>query len=679
MSASSRELTPPKEKTGTNLICRTAAPPRTCSRYCLGEPVYLRHVVFVPTSRFLFLSAAVTDSKHAPDSLIMTSWWTDARINTTVTREYVVREVGPKKSQDALHHPLGFGDGLTDDTYLDWILEKGRRCFLILNFIGVPERIFQLIDKSLDDDDLPLTEDALFDLNLFGGRSETLDKKFYRQQFSVLVQDLVPGGHQDFGADEVVPLEPRNGRKGSISGASQTSDRVYVQQKLYTRKKIPTSGDNGVDRVHFVMHLKALQALKHPHLISVWATYAQQNFSYMLLYPTTELSLKQFLDDQPKFFKSLEKQQRRNTLLRWTHCVIAALAYLHDHGLTHQSIRPSNVTIDGSNTIYLANFAALNAFDSTEGRGSTYRTEIYEHAAPENWRRKPSLYDMAPDKTIHPGGGRTGRRIKEPTKAPSVRPSSSFFPNQRTHSATTTTSSSNSSSNTGLKKTLITTFSPAERFAPAASPADVFSMSTIVLHLATMLLGHSPKAFASHRARHNRQAGRGGAPADASFHVNLTQVGTWMEMLMKDALEREKKDQKGKGTGRNFWRSVGGVVHSAEAGLRREPKERHTAGELETKIGKYVGRALGDIGGIGCGCQLQDEDAERERVRAEKGKNREETWEQEEESVFGEPKYRLSIPATVTTNQSMGTYSTIDQERRLGMLIPVMENWPLRA
>lgn len=613
----------------------------------------------------------------------MKSWWTDERINTTVNRDYIIREIGPRKLQDALHHPLAFGHGLTDDTYLDWILEKSRRCFLILNFVGVPERIFQLVDKSLDDDDLPLSEDALYDLNLFGAKSETLDKKFYRQQFSVLVQDLIPGGHQDFGADEVVPLEPRNGRKGSITAASQTSDRVYVHKKLYTRKKIPTSGDNGIDRVHFVLHLKALQSLKHPHLICVWATYTQNDFSYMLLYPTTEISLKQFLDEQPKFFKSLEKQQRRETLLRWTHCIISALAFLHDHDLTHQNIRPSNVTVDSKNTIYLANFAALNALDSTEGNGNTYRTEIYEHAAPENWRRKASIYETAPDKTIHPGGGRTGRRVKGTTRSPSVRPSTAFFPTQSAFSATTTSSSSNSSSNSRPKKTLITTFTPSDRFAPAAAPADVFSMSTIVLHLASILLGHGPKAFASHRGRHNRQAGRGGAPADASFHVNLTQVGTWMEMLMRDAKEREKKDEKGKGTGGTFWRSVGGVVHSVEAGLRKAPEERHSARELEIRIGKYVGRGLGPTSGTGCGCHFDDEDAERERVRAEKGKGREEPYEgattfgepKFSEPSYGEPKYRLSIPATVATH----TYSAIDQERRMGMVVPVMENWPLRA
>lgn len=632
--------------------------------------------------------------EHASYRVIMTSWWTDERINATVDRAYIIKEIGHKRFQDALHHPLAFGDGLTDDTYLDWILQKGRRCFIILNFIGVPERIFQLIDKSLDDDDLPLSEEALYDLNLFGCKSETLDKKFYRQQYSVLVQELVPGGHQDFGAEEVVPVEPRNSRKGSIAATSTTSDRVSVHQKLYARKKIATSGENGVGRVHFVMHLKALQSLKHPHLVSVWSTYTQNDFSYMLLYPITDLTLRQFLNEQPKFFKNLEKQQRRETLLRWTHCLVTALAYLHDNGFTHQSIRPSNVTIDSNNTIYLANFAAMNALDSGEDKGQTYRTEIYEHAAPENWRRKPSIFDTAPDKTIHLGGGRTSRRVTASSRPPSAVLSATMFLNQRAHSATTTTSSSNSSSNTRPKKTIINTFSPPERFSPGASPADVFSLCTIILHLTSLLLGHGQKAFASHRSRHNRQAGRGGAPADASFHVNLPEVGTWMELLIGDANEREKKDKKGKGTGASFWRSVGGVVHSAEAGLRKDPTQRHTARELERKVGKYVGRALSSNSsttGMGCGCRSEEGEVEEAQLKAEEAKEVErqqyeqqeyEQKEYEEPAFEWEPKYRLSITATtptVASSTKSAPYSAIDQERRMGLIVPMMENWPLRA
>ena len=175
-----------------------------------------------------------------------------------------------------------------------------------------------------------------------------------------------------------------------------------------------------------------------------------------------------------------------------------------------------------------------------------------------------------------------------------------------------------------------------------------------------------------------------------------------MEMLTKDATEREKKDQKGKGSGDVFWRSVAGVIHSAEAGLRNGPAERHTAKELERKVGKYVTRALGNVQAVGCGCRLADEDAERERMKALKGKEREggfekerayeqhepilwgnPNWQEEREDetvVWGEPKYRLSIPSSTTGSASTGArLSAIDQERRIGFVVPMMENWPLRV
>ena len=136
-----------------------------------------------------------------------TAWWSDEKIDATVTAEYVSRELQTDANQAALHRPLAFGDGLTDDTYLDWILQRGRRIFLILNHIGCPQCIFEIIDKTFDDDDLPLSEEALWELNLFGGKSETLDKKFYRQQFNFMVQEFQPGGHVDYGDDDVLPLE----------------------------------------------------------------------------------------------------------------------------------------------------------------------------------------------------------------------------------------------------------------------------------------------------------------------------------------------------------------------------------------------------------------------------------------------------------------------------------------
>lgn len=514
-----------------------------------------------------------------------TNWWSDEKIDATVTAEYVSRELQTDANQAALHRPLAFGDGLTDDTYLDWILQRGRRIFLILNHIGCPQWIFEIIDKTFDDDDLPLSEEALWELNLFGGKSETLDKKFYRQQFNFMVQEFQPGGHVDYGDDDVLPLEPIVKRMAGVS-SSQACNRVCISDRVYARKKISTSGENGIDRDQFVMHMKALQDIRHPHLVSVWATYTKSSFSYVLLTPTLDLTLKSFLDEQPKTFKHLLKQERREILIRWTHCLTSALAYLHEKGFTHQAIRPSTVTIDQNFRLYLNDFGALKALD-IEGNPSPYNCEIYDHAAPENWLRKPSLHESAPLRTTLPGGGRTTRRLPtEPT-----RPLNPYPVPGQSRRRSDATSSCSSSTHSRPQKALITTFAPPRLDLPSSCPADIFSLTTILLHLASLVLSHSPKSFAAHRSRHNRHAGRGGAPADASFHVNLAQVWKWMDLLEREAAGRHHKDQKRGEEG--IWESVGGIVNVCRGGLKREPAERIGSRDMEREIRGWVDKALG--------------------------------------------------------------------------------------
>ena len=522
----------------------------------------------------------------------MTAWWSNERISATVNAAYVERELGSKNLVEKVHCVLAFGDGLTDDTYLDWILERSPRFFLILNEIGVPEKIFEIIDKSFADDDLPLSQDTLWELNLFGGKSETLDKKFHREQFNFLIQELEPGGHVDYGDWAVVPVEPFV-KRPSIAKAN---DKVYAHGNLYTRKRIAVFDDNSIDEVQFITHLKSLSTIHHPHLVSIWSSYSQENLLYVLLTPATEITLKSFLEEQPKAFKSLDKAERRETFLTWTHCLAAALAYLHDRGFTHQTIRPSTITVDHNNKIYLGDYSALKSLD-TEDSPNSYNGELYDHAAPENWLRKPRLHETAALKTIPPGGGRTSRRIpKTPT---TERKTSLPLPSMPVNTTRTSSKSGSSGSSTHTSRprnALITTFTPIERRTSIASSttsrsskleaADVFSLTTILITLLSMILQHTPKTFASHRSRLNRQAGRGTAPPDASFHKNLNQVAKWLDILAKEAGQREKKDMK-------FWGAVGENVKLCRFGIKKEAKERMVAKELDHKIGGWVEWGLG--------------------------------------------------------------------------------------
>lgn len=538
----------------------------------------------------------------------MPAWWSEERINTTVNKEYIWRELGHKRYQEQLNRPLAFGHGLTNDTYLDWIILKGRRLFLILTHIGLPEFIYRVLDRSLDDDDLPISESALLELNLFGARSETFDKKFYRQQFKVLVKDLVSAQHLDYGTHDVVPVEIVN-KRPSVSSV-HTTDKVCFHDRLYTRKRFLTSGENGVDRVQFVTHLKALQALKHPHLVNVFASYTQADFSYLLLTPPNEITLKIFLEEQPKNFKLLEKEERRATLLKWTHCLSSALAYLHSNCFTHQSIRPSSILVSAQNTICLADFWALRALDDEE-KSHAYKAETYDHAAPENWQRKSCLHETAPLKTTLPGGGRTRSRLPSVSSpAPPTSRSGSISTIIGSHTRTRSrTESSSSSSHSQSRNAIITTFAPPALTDSPSFAADVFSLTAILIDLMTLLLGRTVKAFASHRSKHNRTAGRGGAPADASFHKNLAQVGTWMEMLQSQAKEKERVFRKAKLKGKAeslFYGSAAGVVGVCKNGIRREPSDRLSARELEKEMRQWVDRGLGTGRRWCCGAEAEE-------------------------------------------------------------------------
>ncbi|MCJ1305584.1 hypothetical protein MMC08_008398 [Hypocenomyce scalaris] len=534
------------------------------------------------------------------------AWWSDEKIDATVNRNYIISRL-PQKDRHNLYRPLSFGDGLTDDNYLDWILDRGRRLFLILEEIGIPEWIFDAIDQSFDDDDLPISENDLGEFHLSRGKSDALEKKFYRRQFNYLIQELGKG-HVDYAENAIVPLETVAKRPGVLP--LQTTDKVYLAEKpdvIYTRKRVPIGGDNGVDKIHFVMHLKALSELKHRHLVSVWATYTQADYGFILLTPSAEMTLKAFLDDQPKSFKQISKQERREVMFSWIHCLTSALAYLHENGYTHQAIRPSNILLDSTYTIFLGEFSASQCLDD---KASAYRSEIYEYDSPEKWQRTSTLQETAPLRSTLHGGGRTGRKLpgpKPPTtpiptnKAAQIfeatqlfgrRPSTSFSVNPpATPKSITTHSSSSSSAHSGKGvKALITTFATT----PSSFPSDIYSLACIHLLLLSSLLSHTPKSFSHARSKANRSAGRGGAPADASFHANVEAVNAWMEKLEKEA----RKKMKDEGVG--CFGAVGGVLGVVREGmLRREVGERWGARACEERLGEAVGRWVG-VRGICC-------------------------------------------------------------------------------
>ena len=607
--------------------------------------------------------------------MTMKAWWLPDKVDAVVTREYIVDKIG-EKNHIRLHTPA-FGDGLTNATYIDWILAGCKRLFMILNDVGCVENIFEAVDQSYDDRDLPLSAQDITDLKLSSGKNASLERKFYKRQFYYLIQELGPGKHVDYGSDDVIPVRPVSKTKGILS--SPDIDRVYVGNKVLTRRRIDLGGEHGVDRVHFIFYFKSLQMYRHPHLVSVWATYTQGDHAYVLISPASDTTLKSFLEEPPKSFRDLSKQMKRDILLRWVHCLTDAVTYLHEHGLSHQAIRPSNIFIDEEHNIFLGEYAAMDALEEEE---AAYKREAYEHAPPEKWKRKPILQETAPLRSMQNGGGRTRRRLKIPTarenasrnapgrnlsfsslinkdntsneisrrntpqsglafpkppttltppsNSPSHSPSASiastFIPDTlltyypavansslvprsptstRKYSVAPTMASTNSSGSvksaaTISKRVVVNTF--AQEDLPTPYPSDIFSLSTIQVQLLSAMFSlgsssitsnrYNTASLRNHLGRLNVSAGRGGAPPDSSFHLNLGQVETWLTKLEKEAIKRQD----------GHFTAAAELTNTVRKGLRKVWQERYKARDCEKETRGILDKYL--AGGCGTCCAV---------------------------------------------------------------------------
>ncbi|KZF25297.1 hypothetical protein L228DRAFT_265772 [Xylona heveae TC161] len=481
-------------------------------------------------------------------------WWDEARVEATVTKDFVISALRADE-KEMLHRPLAFGDGLTDDTYLDWILEKAKIFFLILLDIGVPDQIFGIVDDAWDDDDLPIPYEAVERLELSWSKNETLDRKFFHRQYNYLLRQIRQGIHIDYTAEEVVPVQPLS-KRSAIANA-QGSERVCLAgcgSTLYSRRKLPLddlSSKNPPER-EFAYDVETLKTLEHEHITPVWASYTLEGYGYILTTHLSSQTLKQFVQSPAPQFKALSKQKRRETLLDWLHCLASTLTFLHGKGYHHGDVRPSNISVDSTNKLVLCDVEALTTLQMDKHDNDL---EAYEYGAPERWVKVATAQGALPLR--HRPGGRLHRTGSSSSKSttPSNHSSWSFH------------------SNHGEKS------QPQLFMAPCETPfdpfkADIFSLGCTFLEIIGLLLKRKHSAFSAHRAAKNRTAGRGGAPADASFHANLGQVNTWIDGLESEGAKKND----------SLFYGIRPILVLIRWMLSREPTQRPSATLVETTL-----------------------------------------------------------------------------------------------
>jgi hypothetical protein len=118
--------------------------------------------------------------------------WCENCITRIVTKD-MIRNIVPTRYTGFLDDPLVDSEELTDDTYMDWIISRCKKLFLILSDIGYPEHIFHLVNELIDDLDFPFDQTNISDLHL---PTESHETKFLQRQLKYGIQSQGVNKHR---------------------------------------------------------------------------------------------------------------------------------------------------------------------------------------------------------------------------------------------------------------------------------------------------------------------------------------------------------------------------------------------------------------------------------------------------------------------------------------------------
>lgn len=537
-----------------------------------------------PTASEIALTAYIFGygghSLVTPHAALKQLWWTEHRIEAKITKRFVISKLRGQE-REFLNRPLLFGEGLTDDTYLDWILTKAKRLFLILTEIGASDQIFGCVDDAWTDEDLPLSLTDVPKLELSFNNDAALNQRFYRTQFTFLLRMLRQGAHIAYGPQEHVPIEYVSTLPPAAS--IQSWERVHfpdAEDEVFVRRKFELiDRDTGEDhRESFLADIQRAQAFKHAHIASVWASYVSDNTGYILSDFVPEHTLRSFVQHRmPTQFMRIPVIKRPELLCQWMYCLVDAVADLHHVGNLHGSIRPSNILIDADNKIAFADVGYLVTFQ----RGKKIiKNEEHEYSAPESYVQKSSLtlrlpsasrssifsfsrlrkYSISTSSSSSSDSSCAGEWRQSSTYAPRASTSStvrnfslpflpvdqqSFLSSCTTSALTSFISEDDESDSDAVSRSIsMSTFSretyferPAIRQLLASRPeaGDIYSLGCVLLDLVTFMIKGKLNDFVKFRTSRFCSMESGKSFTDSSFHANAQQVAAWIELLSAES------------------------------------------------------------------------------------------------------------------------------------------------
>lgn len=141
------------------------------------------------------------------------------------------------------------------------------------------------------------------------------------------------------------------------------------------------------DVEHYLDEARTLAKLNHPGIVAVYdAGTTDDGLVYVVSHYIVGMNLAQRISGTPIHLREA---------IQLVASVGRALHYVHSQGIVHRDVKPANLLLDGSGTVYLADFGLALRDEAPEARRPRVGTPAY--MSPEQARREGHLVDGRSD------------------------------------------------------------------------------------------------------------------------------------------------------------------------------------------------------------------------------------------------------------------------------------------
>ena len=119
-----------------------------------------------------------------------------------------------------------------------------------------------------------------------------------------------------------------------------------------------------------------MEKLQHPHIVRYISSSSMSNRLSIAMVPVADTDLRNYM-----------RHERHLTVYetvpwQWFSCLASALCYIHERGIRHQDIKPSNILVS-NNTVLIADFGLSNLTSDEPSHGSNIGFFTRQYVAPE--------------------------------------------------------------------------------------------------------------------------------------------------------------------------------------------------------------------------------------------------------------------------------------------------------